>query len=244
MTDMIVSTVPPRVQYVADGIERSYGFPFPLLAATDLELWLDDQPSTITYSVSGLRQSAGGTILFAQAPPAGRRITLARRMAIKRETDFVEGGEFRARALNEELDRLTLMLQQVDEALRLTLRIPPAELAVDLTLPEKAARAGKFLSFDAAGRPQAGLFDPEGAVLAAEQTAIQAGLAQVAAAAAEAVRIQLQDMADIVQGLEAKIQHLSWMQRHQQAPVTAPSTPILAGLGPAAFTPNWASHKS
>jgi hypothetical protein len=110
MTDLIVSAAAPMVQYIADGSGRSYGFPFPLLAAEDLAVWLDDAPSAIAFTVSGLNSSGGGSILFATPPAAGLRITLARRMAIKRETDFVEGGEFRARALNEELDRLTLLV--------------------------------------------------------------------------------------------------------------------------------------
>jgi len=190
MTDLIVSAAAPMVQYIADGSGRSYGFPFPLLAAEDLAVWLDDAPSPIAFTVSGLNSSGGGGILFATPPEAGLRITLARRMAIKRETDFVEGGEFRARALNEELDRLTLLLQQVDALAGLALRAAIADAPASLTLPPAAERAGKLLGFDAEGNAGAMQLHDEGAGIAAMSAASHA--AEAAAAAAAAMQAQQQ----------------------------------------------------
>ncbi len=189
MTDLIVNPTPPRVQYLADGTERAYGFPFALLDAADLLVWLDDLPSPLAYSVSGLNQSAGGSILFASPPPAGCRITLARRMAIKRETDFVEGGEFRARALNEELDRLTLLVQQVAEATGRAIAAPAQDMPTALTLPPAALRANRLLHFDAAGNAATTLPDNDGVLLQAAAAAASAELAAAEKLAAQAARL-------------------------------------------------------
>ncbi len=229
MTDLIVSAATPRQQYLADGVERAYGFPFPLLDANDLLVWLNDQPSPLAYSVSGLNQSAGGSILFASPPQAGCRITLARRMAIKRETDFVEGGAFHARALNEELDRLTLLIQQVDEASQRALQAIPSDAPAGLNLPLRDDRAGKFLGFDADGAPQASLLNPAGITLALQQ--ITALLAQAEAAAALAQQ-QAQD-------LETKLQVLAWQQQVLQR-----QHPASPGLAASQHAPNWANLKS
>lgn len=229
MADLIVSAATPRQQYLADGVERAYGFPFPLLDANDLLVWLDDQPSPLAYSISGLNQSVGGSILFASPPAAGCRITLARRMAIKRETDFVEGGAFHARALNEELDRLTLLIQQVDEASQRALQAIPSDAPAGLNLPRRDDRAGKFLGFDADGAPQASLPNPAGITLALQQ--ITALLAQTEAAAA-LVQQQAQD-------LETKLQALAWQQQILQRQHQASH-----GLAANQHAPNWANLKS
>lgn len=236
MTDLIVNAAIPRQQYLADGVERSYGFPFPLLDANDLLVWLDDQPSPLAYSISGLNQSAGGSILFASPPAAGCRITLARRMAIKRETDFVEGGAFHARALNEELDRLTLLLQQVDEAGSRALQVPPSDAPAALTLPPCGDRAGKLLGFDAHGVPQASLLNPTGITQALQQMAEL--LAQTETTAAMAQQ-QVQLFANLALDVEAKLQVLAWQQQALQRQQRAAS-----GQAASQQSANWANLKS
>jgi hypothetical protein len=258
MTDLIVSAAAPMVQYIADGSGRSYGFPFPLLAAEDLAVWLDDAPSAIAFTVSGLNSSGGGSILFATPPAAGLRITLARRMAIKRETDFVEGGEFRARALNEELDRLTLLLQQVDALAGLALRAAIADAPASLTLPPAAERAGKLLGFDADG-VQTDFLLP---VAPAGETALWVfvgGIFQrppswslenrwlrfATPPPAGARRVAgLIGSVGIAQDSESRFQHLAW----EMARLTSLAAQMLPqsriGLGPSQLAPAWATFKS
>lgn len=192
MSDLVVNPLPCRAQYAANGSQSSFTFPFPLLDAADLEIWWDMAPCPVAFSLTGLGDSAGGQISFALPPPAGTRITLLRRMPIKRETDFTEGGEFRARALNEELDRLTLLVQQADERATRGLGTAPADAPASLTLPPLAERAGKFLGFDATGAPKAVLLDPSGVEAALEATGANAAAAaeSAAAAATSAARVE------------------------------------------------------
>ena len=167
MADHIqIGDVSPRIQYVANGAQAQFAYPFPIFAAADLEVYLDAAKQGSGYSVAGAGASAGGAVTFAAAPAIGAVVTLRRKIAIQRTSDFQESGEFRARVINDELDYQTAALQQVAEDAARAVRLSPTDGAADLTLPDKAARAGKFLACDADGKiiPAAG---PAGAPVSA-----------------------------------------------------------------------------
>jgi len=177
MSDLTVGDSRPLVQYTADGQQTEFTFPFPVLAAQDLIVVFDDGAAPGGFSVTGVGDSAGGTVTFDSAPPADTRVTLYRDMAVARTTDFVEAGSFRASALNDELDRLTLMVQQVESIAATALRHAPHDDAQDLTLPPRAERADTVLGFDAQGLPQT-LPDP---AIAAQEATEQASAAAASA---------------------------------------------------------------
>lgn len=157
MTDHIrIGDVSPRVQYVADGVQAVFTYPFPIFAAGDLDVWLDAVRQEAGFVVAGAGASAGGTVTFDAAPAAGVRVTLRRRLAIQRVSDFQEGGDFRARTINDELDLLTAAVQQVAEDADRALHLEPSDTGATV-LPARAARAGRFLAFDADGNPSAAI---------------------------------------------------------------------------------------
>ncbi len=145
-----IGDVAPRVQYVADGVQSAFPFPFPIFAAEDLEIRLDGAPLLGGAEVSGAGRSEGGTVTLASAPAAGTRVTLRRRLALARLTDFQDNGILRARTLNDELDYQVAALQQVAEDVAGAVRIGPADGGA-LTLPVRAARADRVLGFDSLG---------------------------------------------------------------------------------------------
>ncbi len=136
MTDVTIGAGLPRVQYEASGSQTVFTFPFPIFAAGDLAVWFGDGDAPTTHTISGVAQSAGGSVTFAMAPPAGTRITLLRAMPIARATDFQEAGEFRAAAINEELDRLAMMIQQIDEKTARAVKLRPTSVSVEANLPD------------------------------------------------------------------------------------------------------------
>ncbi|MGE4218519.1 MAG: hypothetical protein AB7G39_03645 [Alphaproteobacteria bacterium] len=194
MTDLIIGDVRPRVQYAADGEQTVFGFPFPILDADDLVVVFGDGEAASAYSVSGVGASEGGAVTFAVPPPAETRITLYRDMEFARETDFQEGGDFRAAVINAELDRMAMLLQQAGMTVGDTLRKHPHDLDDDLLLPPAADRAGKVLAFDEDGLPSALTAPATSAVDAAasaaaataSRNAAQASAASAAASAASA----------------------------------------------------------
>ncbi|HYD67602.1 phage tail fiber protein, partial [Azospirillum sp.] len=118
----------PRAQYVADGAQAAFTFPFPIFASEDVQVFLGAALQSTGYTVSGAGDSAGGTVAFASAPAAGTTVTLRRRVPVERMTDFLESGPLTASALNRELDALTACLQQVAGDQELMLRYADTDL--------------------------------------------------------------------------------------------------------------------
>lgn len=157
MADHIqIGDITPRKRYVADGTQTLFTYPFPIFKTADLEVYLDDALQETGYAVSGAGQDLGGEVTFDAAPAAGIAVTLRRRLTIARQSDFQESGAFRARVINDELDFLTAALQQVADDTRRSLQLSPTDPDAVLTLPDRAARGGTFLAFDAEGNPVAG----------------------------------------------------------------------------------------
>lgn len=145
-----IGDVAPRVQYVADGVLAAFTYPFPIFDAADLEIRIDGAVLTGGATISGAGASEGGTVVFDAPPPAGAKVTLRRRLAIARATDFQNNGVLRARALNDELDYQVAALQQVADDVGSAMRLDPADSG-GLVLPLRAARANRVLGFDSTG---------------------------------------------------------------------------------------------
>lgn len=145
--------VTPIVRYAASGAQTVFAYPFPIFNDSDLAVYLDGARQASGYTVTGAGESDGGAVTFAVAPASGIVVTLARELPIARVSDFLEGGEFSARALNVELDTLVAALQQVQRQQETMIRYPDTEIPGVVALPGRAARADKALGFDSSGNP-------------------------------------------------------------------------------------------
>lgn len=159
----------PFIRYIANGTETDFTYPFPVFASEDMMVRVGHVRQYSGFDIIGAGDSDGGIVTFDHPPKSGAVVTLERRMTIERLTDFLEGGDFSARALNNELDFLTAAIQQVQHLTASMLRYHGDDGAASVTLPPRAERANKALGFDASGNPVAiGL---EGAMQAPDFTA-------------------------------------------------------------------------
>lgn len=152
MSHIKLHGVKPRIQYVADGTLTTYEFPFVIFTNTDIQVYLNDILQTPeTYTVSGVKNTNGGSITFIAPPPNGTIITITRDLSIERTTDFQEGGILRADTLNDEFDYQTACLQQVADSINRSMVLPPyaTDTNVDLTLPTPSA--GKAIVWNSDG---------------------------------------------------------------------------------------------
>lgn len=147
--------VTPLVRLLANGISTEFEFPFPVFASEDVHVELDGAPQTTGFSVTGAGQTAGGAVVFTFPPANGQVVTLSRLMPFERLTDFIEGGDFAAAAINTELDYLVAGLQQVARAQNPMLRYADNEEPSLTILPSRTQRANKTLGFDGDGNPMA-----------------------------------------------------------------------------------------
>ncbi len=165
--------VAPIVRYVANGVQTEFEYPFPIFASEDMAVYLDGAPQTSGYDVSDAGETAGGSVSFDVPPQSGIVVTLERLLPLERMTDFLEGGDFSARSINNELDYLTGGLQQVSRAQSAMLRYSDHETPAGTTLPDRTLRANKALGFDEDGNPVA--VSLEGSMAAPDYTAYGTG---------------------------------------------------------------------
>ncbi len=152
-THIQIPAMTPIVRYLADGSETVYSYPFPIFASEDLSVYLNGAPQISGFDIAGAGQTAGGSVTFDTAPAEGVIITLARELEIERVSDFLEGGDFSAASLNNELDFLVAAVQQVERENDVMLRYSDHEAPANVILPLKAQRANKALGFDGSGNP-------------------------------------------------------------------------------------------
>lgn len=142
-----IGDVSPRLQYMANGTQNIFPYPFPIFTTSDLKVYVDDVKQTSGYSVDGDGTSDGGNVTFDTPPTASTIVTLARRVAIQRTTDFQSSGVLSSKVLNNEMDYLTASLQQVagDQSRSVHMAITDASNA-DVTLP--APQSNRVLSWN------------------------------------------------------------------------------------------------
>lgn len=151
-----ISNVTRRVVFAASGT-GPYSFTFEILANTDIAVYKDDTLLTLTtdYTVT-IASNGTGSITLTASPTGATQIAIVGNRTIQRTTDFVTGGDFFANTVNDEMDQQTIFAQQNAEGLQRALQAPQTDpTSIDMTLPRKADRAGKVLSFNSTGNPVA-----------------------------------------------------------------------------------------
>lgn len=154
----------PRVQYVAATSQTDFPYPFAIFSDVDLVVDVGGVTKTLAtdYTVSGAGDDTGGTITFLSAPGNGAIVTIYRDIAIARTTDFPFGGPMRAAAFNDELDRVTLILQQLEAKIGRSLRFPFNGEATDANteLTPIGNWLSKYVFVNANGVPEPALIVP------------------------------------------------------------------------------------
>ncbi len=174
MTDHIkMPDVAPVVRVLANGVQTVFEYPFPVFASEDLHVHFNGARQVSGFDIEGAGASGGGAVTFETAPAAGIVVTLERRMAFERLTDFIEGGDFSAQAINTELDYLVASVQQVSRDQAGHLKYPDGENPAETILPDRINRANKALGFNGDGDPVA--VSLEGSMAAPDFTAVGAG---------------------------------------------------------------------
>lgn len=107
-----------EITYNGDGTTTDFATGFPVLADSDLTVYVDDAvvaPSG--YSVSGAGfNSASATVSFNDAPPTGTgNVRLRRSSTIGRVTDFSQTTSWNSEALNDEFDAVLTQLQDASD---------------------------------------------------------------------------------------------------------------------------------
>ncbi len=155
--------------YNGDGSTTQFNFGMPFYAPSDLVVVLLNAGAAVVpapllngvgsydYTVTGAADAntgeyPGATVTFNTAPPAGYTVRLARATPATQPNSFQTAGPFPAKTVESTADRVTLVVQQLIEALGRAILAPIGDTPMG-PLPLAAARASQLLGFDASGNP-------------------------------------------------------------------------------------------
>ena len=156
MPDYNISAVTRRVVFSGSAGFGPYAFTFEVLEQTDIAVYKNSVLLTLTtdYTVT-INANGTGSITLVVAATGADTVTIIGSRAIERTTDFVTAGDLLASSLNEQLDSQIIMIQQLAEENKRTLKAPAYDIAdvddggvANLVMPKAADRANRTLAFD------------------------------------------------------------------------------------------------
>jgi len=107
---MAVSVTSPQVTYVGNGITTEYPFGFTILKATDLRVFVEDVLKTLDTHYT--LDNNFTTVTFVTAPLNLDDVVIERNTQIERTTDYIEGGGLHSDTLDNDFDRVVMMIQE------------------------------------------------------------------------------------------------------------------------------------
>jgi hypothetical protein len=174
---MTLATTQSRITYQGDGVTTAFAIPFAFFGIDEIEVVERDLAgggeiirSLVSDFTIGGGGGAGGTLTALVPPPAGTSWTIIRRTRRTQLVDYTPNDPFPAETHERALDRLTALVQELDDRLDRTPCLSPTASATDLTLPPPAA--GRLIGWNHAASGLENRNLPEGA-------AVYAGIAAV-----------------------------------------------------------------
>jgi hypothetical protein len=164
MATFAISAVTRKAQATANGSTTEFSFSFSVNTEADVAVFVGTTLKTISthYTVSITSSTGAGSITFTSGntPTNGQIVTIMSKTALARSSVYTSGGTINATSLETDFDTNMMLFQQQDERLDRTLIAPVDDpTSIDMTLPNKDARKGKVLNFNATtGNPEVGNF--------------------------------------------------------------------------------------
>ena len=155
----------PRNTYTATAGQTAFTIGFEFFKVADVKVFKNGtlltynaSPSSASqYKITGTASASddayefgsGGTVTLGAGATVNDSIVIIRDIVLERTSDFPTTGAFDITALNTQLDTMTSMLsdikQQSDRSVKL---LDTDTVSSTITLPAKATRQDKLLSFD------------------------------------------------------------------------------------------------
>ncbi len=154
----ITTATPTFVQLPGNSSATVFAFPFKIFQVTDLVVGfivggLYTQQST-GYSVTGVGNNAGGSVVFTTAPPTGTTVDIRSVTPQTQSTEFANLGAYLPENSTGVADRLTRLVQDLYRLTYLFGFHGPDQESIPWTaLPSATARANTVVGFDADGMP-------------------------------------------------------------------------------------------
>lgn len=122
----------------ANGVTTVFPYEFMISAAGDITVELDGVVTTTGFTLTGVGEEGGGTIVFSTAPANGVVVLRYLDSELSRATDYQQLGDFNADTVDQDFDRLWLAMQSLALKLGLCVRAPISSASGGV-LPEPVA---------------------------------------------------------------------------------------------------------
>lgn len=150
---MSVSNPTDKVIYNGDGTTVSFTITFQYLQNADIAVQVITlSTGSVFNAIAGVDYNiVGANVVFVVAPLTGTNIILLRNIAILQPVSLPENNPFPSAVVEAELDRLTMICQQIGETIGRTLVLSPnVSTSFDSTITPPSA-AGLFLQVNGTG---------------------------------------------------------------------------------------------
>ncbi|MFY1029154.1 hypothetical protein [Pseudomonas asiatica] len=109
---MAVPAGPTEQRYVGNGVSTIFTVPFLVIQASDLAVYVDGVELTSGYTQSGVGNPTS-SVIFTTAPALNAQILFTLEVPFERLNDYQENGDFLARTVNNDYDRIWQALKQL-----------------------------------------------------------------------------------------------------------------------------------
>lgn len=184
---MTIQNTTRKVRSDGNGSVTAFSFPFKIFSASELEVYKVNkttqvatlQTLTTHYTVSINTITEGGTVTFVTAPTSNEEAFIRRVLARTQLTDIPNVGSLRETQLENQFDREVMILQELEEELSRTVKLPTTSALDSIEFPEP--EADKVLAWN---DTEDGLENVTNPATAATEAAASAAAAASSASAA------------------------------------------------------------
>lgn len=150
---MTINTESTKRTYSGNGVATAFDYDFKIFVESDLRVSLVDdvtgletlQVLNVDYTITGEGFEAGGKATFVTPPPTGNTVILLSNVPYTQLTDYKNQGRFFPETVENNLDRATRQILQLDERSDRSLLLPVQVVGVSTQLP--VPEAGKIIGW-------------------------------------------------------------------------------------------------
>ena len=149
---MTISIAPARNEYTANAAQTIFNYTFKIFQNTDLNVYVtpsgqdanDSTDLTTAYTVTGLGDEDGGTIILSAGANVNDLVTIVSNVPSSRTIDYQNNGDFRPETVNDDFDRVVSIVKKIEDTANRTALLQQSQQdPKPLTLPKPTAN--KFI---------------------------------------------------------------------------------------------------
>lgn len=150
---MTIQSQTNKISYAGNGGTTTFTYNFLISANTWLNVYVNGVLQTLTtnYSVTGVGNGSGGNVVFVTAPARDASVVIARTNIPQTQlTDYTPNDPFPAETHEAALDKLTMLIQQAQEAANRAIKLSATDTTNDITELNNDSRNDRLLMFNSA----------------------------------------------------------------------------------------------